>query len=471
MNIIMIMSDEHSFSAMRCAGNNVVKTPNLDRLAQISNHFTNAYTTCPVCAPARASWFTGQYVNRIGTWDNSTPYDGTVPGISTYLKEFGVPTYHFGKTHFHHEGDYQFEDGDLFGYMGRPDVGCYFRDQRVGRINAEKRFEKIGLKEKTSFDDRVTELAINWLKENRDKEEPWLLNVGLLDPHFPFYVKEENWNYFNELIKEIPKGTLPPYTSLIEPLEHLRTYFKAHVANEEIIRRVFVGYYAALLELDEKIGRFLDVLDELSIADNTAIIYTSDHGEQMGYHGLWWKCCMFEHSAHIPLMIRIPGIEAKEVSHPVTLVDIFPTICDMIDIERPNNISGESLMPLMQKGKDTEKRDFAFSEYHAHGMPVGMFMIRWDKYKYVHYTQWTEQLFDLEQDPEEDYDLAPKESEDETIKKVLEEGRKRLYTVCNPEEVDARAKEYQRRMKKALGLENGYFEEKGNWVPHPENVL
>lgn len=467
----MIMSDEHSFSAMRCAGNGVVRTPNLDRLAGMSSHFVNAYTTCPVCAPARASWFTGQYVNRIGTWDNSTPFDGSVVGMSSHLKKYGVPTYHFGKTHFHHEGDYEFADGDLFGYMGRPDVGCYFRDQKVGRINAEKRFEKIGLKEKPSFDDRVTDLAIEWLRENKDKEGPWLLNIGLLDPHFPFYVKEENWNYFEQIIKEVPKGTLPPYTSLNEPLEHLRAYFKCEAVEEETIRKVFIGYYAALVELDEKIGRFLDTLEELGLADNTAIIYTSDHGEQMGYHGLWWKCCMFEHSAHIPLMISVPDVAAREIVNPVTLVDIFPTICDVMNIERPTNISGESLISLMKTGKDEKRKDFAFSEYHAHGMPVGMFMIRWDKYKYVHYTGCAEQLFNLEEDPEEDYDLAALGETNEKVRVLLEEGRRRLYEICVPEEVDARAKEYQGRMKKALGLERGYLEEKGTWVPHPENIL
>ena len=100
MNILTIISDEHSYQAMSNAGNMYAETPNLDRLAKISQNFANAYTSCPVCAPARASWFTGQYVCNLGTWDNSTPYDGRVYGIGSWLKKYDIPVYHIGKTHF-----------------------------------------------------------------------------------------------------------------------------------------------------------------------------------------------------------------------------------------------------------------------------------------------------------------------------------------------------------------------------------
>lgn len=470
MNVITIMSDEHSWSAMGCSGNPLVKTPNLDRLAAMSVNFNNAYTTCPVCAPARASWFTGQYVNRIGTWDNSTPYDGTVRGMSQYLNDHEISTYHFGKTHFHCDGDYEFARLEMPGYLNTPDLGCYYRDEKVGRINAEKRFEKIGIKQEPDHDDKVTGLAVDWLKKNKDKKEPWNLEIGYLDPHFPFYVKQEDWDYYEKLVTEIPSGTLEPYTSLNEPLSYMRAYFKGETATPEMIRKVFIGYYAAVAALDKRIGIILDTLEELDLLKNTAIIYTSDHGEQMGFHGLWWKCCMFEHSAHIPLMIYHPKVDPCIQDHPVTLVDLYPTVCEMMGIKTPGNIDGESLYDLMTNGFDEKKRDFAFSEYHAHGMPCGMFMIRWDEYKYVHYTGYSPQLFHLGEDLGEDHDLVLQSDPDGRIRELLKEGERRLLSVCDPDEVDARAKEFQKRMKTALGVESGYTLERGSWVPHPEHV-
>lgn len=179
---------------------------------------------------------------------------------------------------------------------------------------------------------------------------------------------------------------------------------------------------------------------------------------------------MFEQSVHIPMMIYHPLITPKEVKSPVTLVDLYPTVCEMMGIPKPEHIDGESLYCLMKEGRDGKKKDFAFSEYHAHGMPCGMFMIRWDNYKYVHYTGYSPQLFDLEADPEENCDLAARSDSDSGIRLLLKEGERRLLSVCDPKEADARAKAFQKRMKAALGVGAGYTLERGTWVPHPEHV-
>lgn len=470
MNVITIMSDEHSCNYMGWAGNGLVKTPNLDRLAAMSVRFTNAYTPCPLCVPARASWFAGRYVNRLGTWDNSTPYDGTVPGISRHLKEQGISTWHFGKTHFHPEGDYGFAELEMPGFLNHPDLGCYYRGQKIGRKGAELRFEQIGIRSGENHDDKVTGLAVEWLRDNRDRREPWNLDIGYLDPHFPFYVKQENWDYYERLIDSIPQGTQEPYTSLNEPLSHLRAYFKGEAASPEVIRRVMIGYCAATAELDERIGILLDTLEELDLMKNTAVIYTSDHGEQLGYHGLWWKCCMFEQSAHIPLLIYHPGVQPRQISAPVSLTDLFPTVCSIFGVSQPEDIDGESLWRLMQCGEDPARKEFAFSEYHAHGVPCAMYMIRWKQYKYVYYTDYEPQLFDLEEDPDEDHDLWGQTEKNEQLRAAAEKCHAFLLSVCSPKQADSRAKEFQQRMKTALGVRDGYPEERGDWVPRPEHI-
>lgn len=470
MNIITVMSDEHSYQMMQFVDHSILKTPNLDRLAEESTVFDSCYTPCPVCAPARGSFISGRYVNKIGTWDNSTPYDGTVKGLSHHLTEHGRQYVCIGKTHFHHEGDYGFTHQEFAGYMHRPDIGCFFRDRKTGRVGAEKRFEKIGLKTEESYDDRVLNASLSWLEEH-GKEENWNLYIGFLDPHFPFYVKEENWNHFSQLITEVPEALKPPFTSLNEPLSWLRTYFKCEDVPEETVLKLLIGYHCAIAELDERLGILLNKMDELGLSDSTVFCYTSDHGEQLGYHGMWWKCCMFEQSAHVPMIVRVPGQKPARISDPVNLVDWFPTVCDYMDVPVPEGLDGQSLRPYIETGVNENHQDFSFSEYNAHGIPYGMFMIRWKQYKYVYFCYEKPQLFDLSADPVEDHSLLEERPDDPEVRIAAEECHKRLLSVCNPYEVDLRARQFQQKMKKELGI-TAYDTDMGACpVPHPEAVI
>lgn len=464
------MSDEHSYQMMQFVDHSILKTPNLDRLAAESVVFDNCYTPCPVCAPARGSFISGRYVNRIGTWDNSTPYDGTVKGLSHYLTENGTQYICIGKTHYHHEGDYGFTHQEYAGYMHRPDIGCFFRDRKTGRVGAEKRFEKIGLKTEESYDDRVLQASLNWLDEH-SQEKDWMLYVGFLDPHFPFYVKKENWDYFEARITEVPKELKPPFTSLNEHLNWLRTYFKCKDVPEETVRKLLIGYHCAIAELDERIGILLDKIDELGLKDNTIFCYTSDHGEQLGYHGLWWKCTMFEQSAHVPMIVRVPGESPKRISAPINIVDWFPTVCEYKGLPIPEGLDGQSLKGFIECGREERHADFAFSEYNAHGVPSGMFMIRWNKYKYIYYCYEKPQLFDLEADPGENHSLLDETVVTSEAMIAAEECHKRLLSVCNPYEVDRRAREFQKRTKDALGIVEYNTDMGACPVPHPEAIV
>lgn len=470
MNILTVMSDEHSYQMMQFVNHSILQTPNLDRLAVESTVFDSCYTSCPVCAPARGSFISGLYVNRIGTWDNSTPYDGTTPGLSHYLTGHGKSYINIGKTHFHPDGSYRFTHQEYEGFLKHPDIGCFFRDRKTGRIGAEKRFEKIGLKTDESHDDKVLQASLSWL-ENHASEDNWHLYIGFLDPHFPFYVKKENWDYFEERIQEIPDALKPPFSSLNEPLNWLRTYFKCENLTEDTIRKLLIGYHCAIAELDERIGILLDKLDSLQLTEKVVFCYTSDHGEQLGYHGLWWKCCMFEESAHIPMIIRVPGQPSRRIADPVNLVDWFPTVCDYMGLPIPKHLDGQSLRPYIETGVNPQHQDFSFSEYQAHGIPHGMFMIRWKQYKYIYYCYDKPQLFDLAADPAENHDLYCCTPENSAIMEIAEECHKRLLSVCNPYEVDARAKEFQKRTKRELGIVE-YDTDMGNCpVPHPEATV
>ncbi len=472
MKIISIMSDEHSGSAIASSGDRYAVTPALDRLAARGVTFTDAYSTCPVCAPARASYFTGQYVCRLGTWDNSTPYDGTVLGMAEFFGNKGIPFYQIGKTHFHVDGEYHFAGGEELGLLKVPDLGCYYREQNVARIGAEKRFEEIGISDGSErFDDRVLRSTLSWLDSHKGDHSDWILQVGFIEPHFPFSIRQENWDYFESVFRDVPlpPDVLPPYTSLNSSLRSLRKYFKADLATEDVIRKIRIGYYAAIKEMDEKIGIILDKLDELGLSEEIAVVYTSDHGEQLGYHGLWWKCCMFDQSARIPMIVSVPGGRKGVVDDSkVSLADVFPTFAEAEGVQAPMGIDGESFLGRTERA-DAPFRDYCFSEFNAHGLPGGMYMIRYDHYKYVFYTEDPAQLFDMDADPMENHNLLEEMKDSDEVIRIEAECRKRLFSVCDPYEVTARSLEFQGRMKKALGLPDEYTVGRGgSFVPHPE---
>jgi len=464
------MSDEHSYQAMGCAGHPIVKTPILDRLAQEGTLFSNCYTPSPLCTPARASFFTGRYVNELGTWDNATPYDGKINGISQHLHAHGECLTSFGKLDLHPEGIYEGLDATMSVPREHAQVESCFRGESVD-MGLEKRFELMGYRDGECFDDKVRDKALTWLESQRGGRKPWVLYVGFMDPHFPFFAGKDRWEQYEPLVADIPDTAKGPFTGLNEPLRQLRNHFRGDHAGESVTRKAHIGYYALTTRLDENVGAIWDKLRELDMEEDTLIIYTSDHGEQLGHHGLWWKCCMYEESAHVPLIMKGPGVmKGAVVDTPVNLVDIFPTICEARGLATPTNVAGSSLLPLARGEADPARPDFAFSEYHAHGVPSGMYMIRWRQWKLVYYVGYAPQLFNLEEDPEERNDLAPLADGSLMLKEAMAACEARLRGICDPVEVSERALRFQNNLKEKWGLKADFSHPKIGEIPHPESI-
>jgi choline-sulfatase len=469
MNVLVIMSDEHSQQVMGSSGHPIVKTPVLDRLVREGTVFSNCYTPSPLCTPARASFFTGRYAHELGTWDNATPYDGKVKGISHHLFEHGERFNSIGKLDLHPDGDYPGLNAVLSAPRKRAQTESLFRDREVD-IGSERRFKNVGIRDDRTVEDDIRDLAISWLRDRSNTGKPWVLYVGFQDPHFPFWVDRSRFEYYDHLVTEIPDAAKGNFSELNEPLQALRRHFRGDAVDEETIRKLHVGYYALTSRLDDNVGAILDILREQGMEEDTLIIYTSDHGEQLGFHGLWWKCCMYEESSHVPLILKGPTIpKGQVVDAPVNLIDIFPTICEARNIPALSGIPGRSLLKLARGETDPTRGDFTFSEYHAHGMPVGMYMIRWKQWKYIYYVGYPAQLFNLADDPQELLDLNSQSGNMEEIRQALSECEKRLRSVCDPEYVDRRAHDFQRRLREKAGIERPM---KIDFIPNPEyNIL
>jgi choline-sulfatase len=218
--------------------------------------------------------------------------------------------------------------------------------------------------------------------------------------------------------------------------------------DEATLRRAMAAYYGMVTFLDDQVGRVLQALDDVGLRDSTRIIYTADHGEMLGAHGLWWKNCMYEESAGVPVVVAGPGIPEGKVSQtPVNAIDCFPAIVEAVGATlapEDADLPGESLFAL---ANEPDHDRTIFSEYHASMSPSGVFMIRDGRFKLIYYVGYEPQLFDLVADPGETRDLAadPAYADDRSACEA------KLRQICDPEEVDRRAKADQQARIDAAG--------------------
>ena len=443
-NLLILMSDEHSRKALGCYGNEQIETPNLDRLAARGTMFSNAYTPCPICVPARASFATGLYGHQTGHWDNATPYIGEPQSWGHELQRNGITVGSIGKLHYRNIEDdtgFDFQELPMHLVNGVGDVlGCV-REPVPPRWKTRSMAEKIGPGETayTAYDRKISSAAVDWIHERSNIEssdKPWTLFVSMVAPHFPLIAPTEFFELYNHA------GIMPKKSA--EIIEHpwltgLKSSFLYDNFTDEKTRIALASYYALVSFMDANFGKVLDALDESDLTESTRVIYISDHGDNMGERGLWGKSTFYEESAGIPIIVAGPDIPEGQVSHtPVSLIDVYPTIMESMGIDtESDNFPGSSLIDIAKKADETER--VVYSEYHAAGACSGAFMIRKGKWKMCYYVGLPPQLFDLESDPDELIDLGSTPEFASTLCNLETELRK----ICNPEEVDHKARQDQ----------------------------
>ncbi len=444
-NLLFIMSDQHGPSFMGCNGHPLVKTPNLDRLASHGTLFENAYTNCPICVPARASFATGRYVHDCGYWDNAAPYDGAVEGWGHRLLAQGHTVVSIGKLHYRCEDDptgFTEQIVPLHVVDGVGDLIGLIRDDLPERKAAAKYARDTGPGESsyTGYDRRIADEAVRWLKEEAANHsgKPWVLFVSFVCPHFPLIAPEEFYNLYPEdqipwpaLYDAASRPSHPYYEAMRECINYDK-YF-----DEASIRRAVAGYLGLCSFVDHNVGQVMSALEDAGLSNDTRIVYTSDHGEALGKRGLWGKSTMWEESAAVPLIMAGPDVPAgRRVPTLTSLVDGSPTIMHCVGATpAPEDVTlpGRSLFDIIDRA-DPDRT--AFSEYHAAASMTGTFMLRDGDYKLVYFVGMEPQLFDLSNDPDETVDLAQSAEHGEVLARLIG----RLREICDPEDVDRRAR-------------------------------
>jgi len=399
---------------MGCVGDPLARTPNLDRLAGEGALFSQAYCQNPLCVPSRASLMTGKYCKNTGVYDNRHIIAGNCMTLPRILSLSGYRTCVIGKTHVNGEqwqGFMQRPYGDLYGQGHQPDPSREHFGENPGLRGIESSGPS-GIPLPLTQTEICVAEASKWLQSYMAQPagQPFFLCVNFDKPHFPVNPPRE---YFDHYIDEVilndedidyVEGKAVPFVSRSAH----RYAFYEHRYNKDIIRKALAAYYGCVEWVDSAVGRIVDVLDYLGLKDDTVVIYSSDHGEMAYNKGFWQKCVLFDDSARIPLIFRCPPrIRRNEIKHGLTgLIDIMPTICDMAGIEINEPVDGISFRAALESGAPSVREEIycettVFKEPGHAGC-----MIRSGEWKYNHYLDGCDELYNMEADPKELDNLA-----------------------------------------------------------------
>lgn len=458
-NLLVIISDEHRKDAMGCMGHPLVKTPHLDSLAARGTLFANAYTPSPMCVPTRASLACGDHVHKIGAWDSATPYFGTPKSWMKHLRDQGVDVTSIGKLHFRSiEDDNGFAEEILpmhvVGGVGWA-MGL-LRENPPEYTSASELSDDVGAGESTytDYDLAITEAAEQWLKQPKRKDKPWAAFVSLVSPHFPLTAPQKYYDMYDPATIDLPVAYNTSKRPEHSELKNVANYFDYdRYFDEQKMREAKVAYYGLTTFMDDCVGRILAALEDSEQAQDTVVIYISDHGDMMGDQGFWTKQVMYDASAGVPMIAAGPGFpQGHRVATGTTLLDIAATAIDVTGVqhdETSRELPGISLKIIANQQDDPDRT--IFSEYHDGGSTTGTFMVRWANWKFVYYVGHAPQLFDMNADPHELTDLAVDRTNDPRIQAAWKEGERRLREICDPEEINAQCFKDQKRRIEELG--------------------
>ena len=426
-NILIVMADQLSALALGCYNNADVKSPNIDRLAAEGVLFDAAYSSSPLCTPARYAFMTGQNISASGGYDNAAYMPATMPTFAHYLRLMGYRTCLSGKMHF-------VGPDQLHGFEDRVTTDIYpadfgwvpdweNADERIDlwyhNMSSVKQAGVAAITNQLAYDDEVGAEAMRVLYDHArsEDERPLCLVASFIHPHDPYATRQKYWDLYADTDIALPSVSRPAQQDAHNArLEKVIALDAVDIDEQDIInaRR---AYYGNVSYVDEWLGRLRATLADCGMADNTTILFTADHGDMLGEFGLWYKMSFREWSNRIPLIVHQPQrFEPRRVANPVAQVDVLPTLVDIAADagagSKPETIDplhGRSLLPLCD-GNDADDPDACVSEYLAEGTGAPMLMIRRGQYKYIACSTDPEQLFDLDADPLElnnltDHDL------------------------------------------------------------------
>ncbi|WP_206028484.1 sulfatase [Thalassoroseus pseudoceratinae] len=431
-NVLFIAVDDLR-PELGCFGKSKIHSPNIDRLAADGTVFERAYCMVPTCGASRASLMTGIRPTRQRFVSYQTWAEKDAPGITTlntHFREHGYVTLSNGKV-FHHAKDNgqgwskpAWRPRNVQQYQ-LPESRKAMRQNPKGRGPA---YEAADVSDNAYADGHIAEKTIKDLGRLAKQDEPFFLAVGFMKPHLPFVAPQKYWDLYDAESIQLPKTYHRPKNAPDQAIHNwgeLRQYANIPATgklSDEMARRLIHGYYACVSYTDAQIGKLLDELERLKLAENTIVVLWGDHGWNLGEHTLWCKHCCFETSMHAPLIVKAPGMTGGQKTPGLTeFIDIYPSLCELAQLPRPEHLEGRSFVPLM-KEPNREWKTAAIGRFRNGDT------IRTDQFRFTAYTTPKNQLqarmlYDHNTDPEEDNNVADEPAFQDAAKNLLKELR------------------------------------------------
>jgi len=460
-NVLFLLSDQHKPLALSLLNHPYARTPNLDALAREGTRFSSVYCTNPVCTPSRASILTGFYTHNHRTWNNTTPWPFEIKTMAHHFARAGYVSALIGKMHFvdaqTHGFEYRIDFNDWFQYLGpktklyaeelaransgsgHPQIDDLWQDfgdpwldvrEKDGRQGSVHIGRPSKLPEQDHQESFVARESIRFLKRF-GKQHPFFLISSYLKPHDPFMPAERFARMFPPEAMQLPE-TYGKVDLERVPAE-IRNRIELDRATPELklaanAKMRIAMYYGNVAQVDDAMGQVLRALKELDLDRDTIVVYSSDHGEMCGEHGLWNKFVFYEPSVGVPLIFKVPGIKPGVVDAPLSQVCLMATLLDLCGIPGPMRLDGGSLVPFLHEPARTSAAP-VFSEF-ALRTKNAKYMIRHGDWKYSFYANDRPELYNLREDRLEMNNLAgePKTKEIET------ELKQRLFQWHRPPE-------------------------------------
>jgi arylsulfatase len=475
-NILFIMADQLRYDCVGANGNSLIKTPHLDRLAQQSANFSHAFVQAPVCVPSRASFFTGRYPHSHRNRVNYTPLATTEVLLPARLQSAGYRTALVGKTHLYYHYPPTAEEARQTGFeLVDLHDGVYFTDQWSAYAQWRQEHDPLrdipyrrlarqvpqlkaglpadGNPNRAAIDERYTDTTWTGLRTRERLKElvsggpPFFLFCSFWKPHGPYDVPAPFDAMYNQVEIPLPEPeTLEAIGRLPLPVQKLilRGKKPEFPTDRRQLEWIYRSYYGTVSHIDREVGSILDNLKQLGALDNTIVVFTSDHGDQLLEHGLFGKNVFFEASIRVPLMIRFPPrVRPGRYDALVESVDVLPTLFELAGLPEPQDCQGRSLTALCDgAGRKMPWRKAVFSENVIPEVITGgaldftfakgegikgvrhpdAKMIRTQRWKYNYYPDGYDELYDLQNDPREQHNLAA----DPANKPIVDDLRQQL---------------------------------------------
>lgn len=447
-NVLFIISDDLN-NMLGCYGDPLAKTPNIDKLAARGVRFDRAYCSFPLCGPSRNALLTGLYPNSTGILANAQIFRQTIPAQQSMPQTFRNAGYfaaRIGKL-------YHYNVPKSIGTNGHDDPASWEMELNpagVDRLEEESEIFSLlpgqfggtlswhaSPKSDAYHTDGLMAEDAEWVLERcaKRRDRPFFLSVGFFRPHTPYVSPRNYFDLYKESEMPVVPGVKEDQADI--PAAGLGSHKKEQEKlTDDLRRKCRQAYLASISFMDAQVGRVVGALDRLGLAENTIIVFTSDHGYHMGEHGLWQKMSLFEESARVPLLIVAPGVTTKGsvARSPISHIDLFPTLAELCGVTPPSNIQGQSLVPLL-KDPAVAGRGWAITQVMRGGGPlrasvttnVGSdgrrffgYSLRTSRWRY---TEWDEgnrgrELYDHDADPKELTNLADVAEHAKTVEQL-----------------------------------------------------